>query len=182
MLLFMVKSKDQQLVDIVVGIQGQENFNFPIDMLSIGHDFSYRWPCHQSPLNPGCPVPRCVVIAVEQVIELGVEFFIRTQMRFQYKCLKKPGRMCKVPFDRTNVFHSLNNIIFCFEVTAQVLCMSSNFYEFFYCHGGWCIFSSQCLCFAPNCSINGDEMNQVVPKKGVETHINPLIEQKKKVF
>src|SRR5690606_33595234 len=71
--------------------------------------------------------PNIFIITIENESEIFIEKLVARFVGFQYKFLKKPSCVAKVPFGRGNINDWLNNVIFNFQRFADIFGMLAGF-------------------------------------------------------
>src|SRR5690606_41595648 len=71
--------------------------------------------------------PHVFIIAIKYEREIFIEKLVARFVGFQYKFLKKPSCVAKVPFGRGNINDWLNNVIFNFQRFADIFSMLAGF-------------------------------------------------------
>lgn len=75
------------------------------------------------------PLSNRVVVRIEQIREIGVEYLVTGAKWLQYKRFEEPGRVCQMPLGRADVGHGLNDKIFGLEWLGNLAGKIPNVHE-----------------------------------------------------
>src|SRR5215469_11604944 len=119
-LLLMVQAKNDAPDRFFFGAYGQKLIDRTLDIFAVGKNLGEWRPRKRgTQFFRGNGLAQSGVIAVEEPMEISIEGFVVRKKFAQDKGLKKPRRMCLMPFDRTCFRASLDHLVLRGKIRSQ---------------------------------------------------------------
>ena len=111
MLLLMVNTERDKLCSLWGRLIGEKLLHTGVNMRAVGHHVLKRRTGQHAASGARVALSHGVIIGVEHVLKVSVEFFIAAKMRLQDEAFEEPGDVRQMPFCRARIVHRLHGCV-----------------------------------------------------------------------